>query len=160
MTRIKFENSPSTNTPINANNLNKLNNVVISETEPTTGEEVWIQKGKNYINFGESETSNLGATIKFDKSKIIFNGTGTAGNLIGGSSYTASKYICELPAGTYTYSINISGEVNYENNGTWATFLRTPSIMLASIGRNDSVLVKTFTLTETTKIAFRYMQLN
>lgn len=42
MTKIRFENSPSTNTPINANNLNKLNNVVISSTEPTTGEEVWI----------------------------------------------------------------------------------------------------------------------
>ena len=44
MTRIRFENSPSTKTPINADNLNKLNNVIISSTEPTTGEEVWIQK--------------------------------------------------------------------------------------------------------------------
>jgi hypothetical protein len=44
MTRIRFEDLPSTNTPRNAENLNKLNNVVISPTEPTTGEEVWIQK--------------------------------------------------------------------------------------------------------------------
>ena len=44
MTRIRFEDLPSTNTPRNAENLNKLNNVVISSTEPTTGEEVWIQK--------------------------------------------------------------------------------------------------------------------
>ncbi len=44
MSRIKFENSPSTKTPINADNLNKLNNVVISSEEPTTGEEVWIKK--------------------------------------------------------------------------------------------------------------------
>ena len=42
MTRIRFEDLPSTNTPRNAENLNKLNNVVISPTEPTTGEEVWI----------------------------------------------------------------------------------------------------------------------
>lgn len=44
MTRIRFENAPSTNTPINAGNLNKLNNVVISSSEPTTGEEVWFKK--------------------------------------------------------------------------------------------------------------------
>ena len=44
MTRIRFENAPSTNTPINADNLNKLNNVVISSSEPTTGEEVWFKK--------------------------------------------------------------------------------------------------------------------
>ena len=50
MTRIRFEDLPSTNTPRNAENLNKLNNVVISPTEPTTGEEVWIQKGKNLIS--------------------------------------------------------------------------------------------------------------
>ena len=49
MTRIRFEDLPSTNTPRNAENLNKLNNVVISPNEPTTGEEVWIQKGKNLI---------------------------------------------------------------------------------------------------------------
>ena len=30
--------------------LDKLNNVVISPTEPTTGEEVWIKKGKNLFN--------------------------------------------------------------------------------------------------------------
>lgn len=42
MTRIRFEDLPSTNTPRNSENLNKLNNVIISPTEPTTGEEVWI----------------------------------------------------------------------------------------------------------------------
>ena len=50
MTRIRFEDLPSTNTPRNAENLNKLNNVVISPTEPTTGEEVWIQKGDNLLS--------------------------------------------------------------------------------------------------------------
>jgi len=50
MTRIRFEDLPSTDTPINATQLDKLNNVVISPTEPTTGEEVWIQKGKNLFD--------------------------------------------------------------------------------------------------------------
>lgn len=46
MSRIRFEDT----TPINKSNLNKLNNVVISPSEPTTGEEVWIQKGKNLFD--------------------------------------------------------------------------------------------------------------
>ena len=50
MTKIRFEDLPSTNTPINAENLNKLNNVIVSSEEPTTGEEVWIQRGKNLID--------------------------------------------------------------------------------------------------------------
>ena len=49
MTRIRFEDLPSTNTPRNAENLNKLNNVVISPTEPTTGEEVWINNTNKKI---------------------------------------------------------------------------------------------------------------
>ena len=51
MSRMQFEDLPSKETPINAENLNKLNNVVISPTEPTTGEEVWIKSGgKNFFN--------------------------------------------------------------------------------------------------------------
>ena len=46
MTRIRFDSETALNVP----NLNKLNNVVISPTEPTTGEEVWIQKGKNLLS--------------------------------------------------------------------------------------------------------------
>ena len=49
MTKIRFEDLPSTNTPINAENLNKLTNVIVSSEEPTTGEEVWLQKGKNFV---------------------------------------------------------------------------------------------------------------
>lgn len=75
MTRIRFEDLPSTNTPRNAENLNKLNNVVISPTKPTTGEEVWLQKGKNLfdkdnVNYtkwlsdeGEPYTANEGDIV-------------------------------------------------------------------------------------------------
>ena len=61
MTRIRFEDLPSTNTPRNAENLNKLNNVVISPTEPTTGEEVWIQKSKNLFNINGSYIQQTGS---------------------------------------------------------------------------------------------------
>lgn len=50
MTRIRFEDLPSTNTPINAENLNKLNNVIVSSKEPTTGEEVWIDNVNKKIH--------------------------------------------------------------------------------------------------------------
>lgn len=70
MTKIRFENAPSTNTPINADNLNKLNNVVVSSSEPTTGEEVWIQKGKNLIDTStfiyNTELNGTGGTTSRD----------------------------------------------------------------------------------------------
>ena len=49
-----FEDLPSTNTPINAENLNQIKDklVVVSSTEPTgdNREKVWTQKGKNLYN--------------------------------------------------------------------------------------------------------------
>ena len=75
MSRIYFEDLPSTNTPRNATNLNKLNNVVISSTEPNTGEEVWMQKGKNLI------------TLK----NIFIENEATATNIANGIRVTALK---------------------------------------------------------------------
>jgi hypothetical protein len=93
MTRIRFEDLPSRNTPRNAENLNKLNNVVISPTEPTTGEEVWLDdtnkeihvKNNNgtYDLFGKTEkkfcvaslssSSTLTFTSQWEKIRIPFN---------------------------------------------------------------------------------------
>lgn len=67
MTKITFENLPSTNTPINAENLNKLNNVVISPTKPATEEEVWIQRGKNLFN-----KNNTIAGYRFDSTGSLY----------------------------------------------------------------------------------------
>lgn len=96
MTRIRFEDLPSTNTPRNAENLNKLNNVVISSSEPNTGEEVWIQKGKNLYN-----PSNAYVT--------------------GASGQNISIIIDVLPNTTYTFSIGSYtwGEAKeYDASGT------------------------------------------
>ena len=73
MTRIKFEDLPSTNTPINAENLNKLNNVIVSSEEPTTGEEVWIERGKNLYNPANAQTQGNKAQnilLKYEKIKV------------------------------------------------------------------------------------------
>lgn len=95
MTRIRFEDLPSTNTPINASNLNKLNNVVINPTEPTTGEEVWIQKGKNLLNPKVifSDTRYYSVNEDLSVNVIAFDGSNLSGK--GG---------VKLPAGTYTLS--------------------------------------------------------
>lgn len=75
MTRIRFEDLPSRNTPRNAENLNKLNNVVISPTEPATGEEVWIKKSNNLFNVNTPvNTSYLNTNGEFVEStdKFLF----------------------------------------------------------------------------------------
>ena len=103
MTRIRFEDLPSTNTPRNAENLNKLNNVVISPTEPTTGEEVWIQKGKNLLNPKVifSDTRYYSVNEDLSVNVIAFDGSNLSGK--GG---------VKLPAGTYTLSC-------YDRNGAY-----------------------------------------
>lgn len=56
MEKINFKDAPSTETPLSAFTLNKMQEnieesaVVVSSTEPTTNEKVWLKKGKNLIN--------------------------------------------------------------------------------------------------------------
>ena len=96
MTRIRFEDLPSTNTPRNAENLNKLNNVVISSTKPTTGEEVWIQKGKNLLSAPYTEENKVTHTASRDDHGI----------------YT--PYKCYLEAGQ-TYTMSFESDSNDDN---------------------------------------------
>lgn len=57
MEKINFENLPSTNTPLNADTLNGMQNKIeksanyIGSTQPSTGEKVWIKTGKNLIDY-------------------------------------------------------------------------------------------------------------
>lgn len=90
MTRIKFEDLPSANTPINAENLNKLNNVIVSSEEPITGEEVWIQRGKNL----------------FDKNNIEegYELESSTGNSNPATDWYVSNYISIKPNTTYCLS--------------------------------------------------------
>ena len=63
MDKITFENLPSTNTPLNANTLNTLQNnieksvVAVSRTQPTTNENVWIKSGKNMYDLANNFTN-------------------------------------------------------------------------------------------------------
>lgn len=86
-----FENLPSTNTPINAENLNQIqdNLVIVSKTEPTgdNREKVWMQKGKNL----------------FDKNSL-FTGYrfGSDGSLFADSAYSSTDYISVKSNTIYT----------------------------------------------------------
>lgn len=130
MTRIRFEDLPSTNTPRNAENLNKLNNVVISSTEPITGEEVWIQDTEEKIYFKNDDdvyeelkfdnvTKNLFVPLElrtttpdlklsYDNGIITFNGSTTypADIFFNGSDKDTKGVILD---GTYTISVKIVG---------------------------------------------------
>lgn len=86
-----FEDLPSTNRPITAENLNQIqdNLVVVSVTEPTgdNREKVWIQKGKNL----------------FDKNSL-FTGYrfGSDGLLFADSAYSSTDYISVKSNTIYT----------------------------------------------------------
>lgn len=56
MDKINFENLPSTKTPLDADNLNDMQSnieksvVAVGSSAPSTGENVWLKKGKNLFN--------------------------------------------------------------------------------------------------------------
>lgn len=78
MSDMYFQNLPSTSTPIMAENLNKLNDIKVSSTQPSTGEKAWFKSGKNLFN----------------KDDIISGyRLGSDGNPFADSSYSVSDYI-------------------------------------------------------------------
>lgn len=112
MADIYFENLPSTSTPIKAENLNKLNDVKVSTTEPITGEKVWIKKGKNLLNKdtifrGYIETSSQKIVTAQDEfyscyAKVTPNTTYTVSKQAGKSFRIATTNIVPIDGVTYT----------------------------------------------------------
>lgn len=92
MADMYFENLPSTNTPIIDTNINKLNDVKVSTTQPNTGEKVWIQKGKNLL----------------DKNKLGF-GAITAGSTAETLDYNTQAYTTDWIFCTPNTSYTLSG---------------------------------------------------
>lgn len=102
MTRIRFDSETALNVP----NINDLNNVVISATEPTTGEEVWIQKGKNLFNI-----NNL--SLKTGSVDKVL-GTITVNQYNNSSHQTLKNLAPDLVAGkTYIISANTTSNERF-----------------------------------------------
>jgi hypothetical protein len=139
MTRIRFEDLPSTNTPRNAENLNKLNNVLISSAEPTTGEEVWLQKGKNLFDYKNAEYFNAyldatkGTWEPFSTDNVYKT---TYIKVAPNTTYTISKKAGKaFRIATFTNLPKVGDTFNttYENHsGTKITF---------TTGENDNYIV-------------------
>lgn len=112
MADMYFEDLPSTNTPLIANNVNKLNDIKVSATEPTTGEKVWVQKSKNLFD-GILEQGNIDTS------------TG-ANSSVDASNFTRSvNYHKVEPNTSYTLNINRQNNqivVYYYNNSTFLSF--------------------------------------
>ena len=113
MADMYFENLPSTNTPLIASNLDKLNDIKVSATEPNTGEKVWLQKGKNLFDgiLRQGNHVNTTTTNRLCNSNPI--------KAKGGVHYTVST---NLPD---TYSVKLMNCVSNAldatiiNDGSW-----------------------------------------
>lgn len=68
MSDMYFKSLPDTSTPLIPTNLNKLNDIKVSPTQPETGEKVWIDDENNII-----KTKNDDGTFKtiYDKNDLI-----------------------------------------------------------------------------------------
>lgn len=103
MKKKEFQNLPSTETPINAENLNEMQDnieescVIVSPTEPTTNEKVWIQKGKNLFNM-------------LDSSRFTFREKSNQYQTFYLSSYSSNEIKVYAGGGNYTEAyIDVKG---------------------------------------------------
>lgn len=138
MKKKEFQNLPSTETPITAENLNEMQDnieescVIVSPTEPTTNEKVWIQKGKNLFN---KNTALIGFWVKNGQPEY------TPDKLTN----VFSDYISVKPNTTYTVSGYVLGEKwvcveGYNKNKIWnklITETNTLETLTFTTGEND-----------------------
>ena len=66
MSDMYFKSLPDKSTPLIPSNLDKLNDIKVSPTQPTTNEKVWIQKGKNLLNI-ENFINDLKNTFSIEE---------------------------------------------------------------------------------------------
>lgn len=78
--------------------------VVISPTEPTTGEEVWIQKSKNLLNYNNLTTQGLNHKTISENGEI--SNKSSSDNRTW--NFNNVDWKINLKPGTYTVSVNFS----------------------------------------------------
>lgn len=98
-TKTTWENLPSTNTPVNATNLNKIENGIKENDDKLLG-----NKPMGDVVVDSIRTKNM-----FDKNTIV------AGDITGSNTGNrlSSRQVLWLEAGTYTFSCNIASPYRY-----------------------------------------------
>lgn len=152
MAITRFQDLPSTNTPINSENLNgNFDELGVKVgTSVDNNYRVNVLHSKNLLNYTIPLTTHLGVTTSMSDGKLILDGT-TTGD--GDFIYNNSENTLLLKAGTYTISATkISG--TYQNRDT-AIYIRKvgdETVLFNVAGENDYSRVTTITLTEDTLI--------
>ena len=122
--RVNWENSPSTNTPRNADNLNimdagiEYNDQRLDGTKPMGSIVVDDINCKNLLSIPNGTFSNNGVTAVVNNGIITLNGTAS-----GGTSFINIPLLksFDIPANTnYGISANNSDSVGQTLSGTWA----------------------------------------
>ena len=108
MSDMYFKSLPDTSTPLIPSNLDKLNDIKVSPTQPETNEKVWIQKGKNLIS-----PSNIfkGYDIEENTTDLTVYGNGLT-----------TGWIQVLPNTTYTLSGGNRCRFQFKNDNGVVTY--------------------------------------
>lgn len=155
--KINWENSPSTSTPINASNLNKMDNqIAINETNITTntsdisGLDTRLTTAEGDIDALEATTQNTNFTLhKYSAGGAIKSVTGTTYvNLGPSTTFTAKKggpiIVFLKIGGLYNsnngYSIQVDIKVDNTTTSTSGTFSISPGWLGTNIDTTGSSL--------------------
>lgn len=125
MDKINFENLPSTNTPLDADTLNGMQSnieksvVAVSKTQPSTSENVWIKKGKNWFDNTFYQIRNgIISDVRLESKKIMIKDKINIPQAISLSN--------DLDLNTYKWAVNIKtdrGTIDYDsdwiNTNSW-----------------------------------------
>ena len=144
--RVNWENLPSTKTPINQTNLNKMENAIdqagaeifVGAEEPTTGEKVWFNKNKNSIYVRNSNgvyeefikvdnLERINRTLIPTGTKIVANSDLNTINFLKVGKYycdsnatTASLSNCPTNSGFMMEVFNVlTNKIDDEETGIW-----------------------------------------
>lgn len=120
MDKIIFENLPSEETAVSAENLNLMQSnieksvVAVSPTQPTTNENVWIKKGKNlFDNTFIQMRDDAPSTTRVEGKKIPLENVFDTPQAVSLSN--------NLNLSTYKWSVNIKTNTggNYDYDSGW-----------------------------------------
>lgn len=121
MSDMYFKNLPDTTTPIIDVNLNKLNDVKVSTTQPITGEKVWIQKGKNLLD-KKNKLSYGSISVDSTSEDLVYANV---------QAYTTDWIPC-IPNTAYTVSGGNRNRWQFKNASNVITYIEQATITTPS----------------------------